>query len=73
LALLRAQVADHNAAGLHAGKFGDGDNVDATIEISSTAGHEVAMGQSPELAGGAGFTFEDAVAGSYLSALLQQG
>ena len=31
------------------------------------------MPQSPELAGGAGFTFEDAVAGSYLSALLQQG
>jgi hypothetical protein len=29
--------------------------------------------QSPELAGGAGFTFEDAVAGSYLTALLQQG
>jgi hypothetical protein len=31
------------------------------------------VAQSPELAGGAGFTFEDAVAGSYLTALLQQG
>jgi hypothetical protein len=32
-----------------------------------------AMPQSPELAGGAGFTFEDLVAASYLAALLQQG
>jgi hypothetical protein len=31
------------------------------------------MPQPPELAGGAGFTFEGAVAGSYLAALLQQG
>jgi hypothetical protein len=31
------------------------------------------VAQPPELAGGAGFTFEDAVAGSYLTALLQQG
>lgn len=31
------------------------------------------MAQPPELAGGAGFTFEDGVAGSYLAALLQQG
>jgi len=31
------------------------------------------VAQSPELAGGAGFTFEDAVAGTYLTALLQQG
>jgi hypothetical protein len=34
---------------------------------------EATVAQSPELAGGAGFTFEDAVAGSYLTALLQQG
>lgn len=31
------------------------------------------MPQSPELAGGAGFTFEDAVAATYLAALLQEG
>lgn len=31
------------------------------------------MPQSPELAGGAGFTFEDAVAATYLTALLQEG
>ena len=31
------------------------------------------MAQSPELAGGAGFTFENSVAASYLAALLQQG
>ena len=31
------------------------------------------MPQSPELAGGAGFTFEDLVAATYLAALLQQG
>jgi hypothetical protein len=34
---------------------------------------EATVAQSPELAGGAGFTFEDTVAGSYLAALLQQG
>lgn len=31
------------------------------------------VAQPPELAGGAGFTFEDAGAGSYLTALFQQG
>ncbi len=31
------------------------------------------MTQSPELAGGAGFTFEGAVAAVYLVALLQEG
>src|SRR5260221_13022729 len=34
---------------------------------------EVTVAQSLGLAGGAGFTFEDAVAGSYLAALLQHG
>lgn len=31
------------------------------------------MAQSPELAGGAGFTFEDAVSAEYLAALLAEG
>ena len=34
---------------------------------------EATLAQAPELAGGTGFTFDDAVAGSYLAALLQQG
>jgi hypothetical protein len=34
---------------------------------------EASVPQSPELAGGAGFTFEDLVTASYLAALLQQG
>jgi hypothetical protein len=49
-------------------------NLDMTDNKPKSTSRNAKRGpQSPELAGGAGFTFEDAVAASYLTALLDEG